>query len=41
MGGKPYMGAAHGLIGILYALLHVPSLLSDPAAAQDIKDGIR
>ncbi len=28
--GKRYLGAAHGLIGILYVLLDVPQLLADP-----------
>jgi len=33
---KCYLGAAHGLMGILYMLLHVPTLLADPALKQDI-----
>ncbi|KAF5839816.1 hypothetical protein DUNSADRAFT_18478 [Dunaliella salina] len=40
-GGSPYLGAAHGLMGILYAMLHCPPLLQDPMAVMDIKAGIR
>lgn len=39
--GTPYLGAAHGLMGILYALLHSPKLLQDPIAVTDLKAGVR
>lgn len=39
---EPYLGAAHGLIGILYVLLHCREWLQhDVADMQDIQDSLR
>eukprot|EP00882_Tetradesmus_deserticola_P008922 GHRQ01009412.1.p1 GENE.GHRQ01009412.1~~GHRQ01009412.1.p1 ORF type:complete len:351 (+),score=127.18 GHRQ01009412.1:199-1251(+) len=38
---EPYLGAAHGLMGILYVLLHCGQWLQDDAAAmQDVRDSL-
>lgn len=39
---EPYLGAAHGLMGILYVLLHCRQWLQEDAAAlQDVQDSLR
>lgn len=39
---EPYLGAAHGLMGILYVLLHCQQWLQqDAQAINDIKDSLR
>lgn len=39
---EPYLGAAHGLLGILYVLLHCRQWLQEDAAAlQDVQDSLR
>lgn len=38
-GGDPYLGAAHGLMGIVYVLLHLPEVIEqiDPGAWYDVQ----
>lgn len=38
---RPYLGAAHGMIGILYALLHVHQLVAAVGAQQDVEAALR
>ncbi|PRW44886.1 lanC 3 isoform X3 isoform A [Chlorella sorokiniana] len=39
---KPYLGAAHGMIGILFALLHVPDQVAAiPGAQADVEGALR
>jgi hypothetical protein len=39
---EPYLGAAHGLMGILYVLLHCGQWLQEDAAAlQEVQDSLR
>jgi hypothetical protein len=39
---EPYLGAAHGLMGILYVLLHCGQWLQEDAAGmQDVQDSLR
>jgi hypothetical protein len=39
---EPYLGAAHGIMGILYVLLHCGQWLQqDTAAMRDVQDSLR
>lgn len=41
--GKPYLGAAHGMVGILHALLHCVDIIrqEDPQGVEDIRASLR
>lgn len=41
--GKPYLGAAHGMVGILHALLHCVDIIGqeDPQGVEDIRASLR
>lgn len=39
--GQPYLGAAHGLMGILYALMHCDSAMNAPSVKADVQQCAR